>query len=237
MARGSLVAVSYPVDGEFAQVNTSVLDDLAEVAFLDGRPYAEIRDILAQADVLIGWHLSQELPAGALRASPGLRLIQLLSAGADSVDFAAIPERLTLASNVGAYAEPRAEYIMAMALARGPQQRIDRPADLVALLVAVHADRVRAVPVIAVGEHVVVPGPQPLTQRRFRSTASAQAENVTGIWYRSISRHSRQIPTRLPYSMCVSVPISRMSGPYWNEYSPQVSLTPSSLSEYSPPSS
>ena len=68
MARGSLVAVTYPVDGDFVQINTSVLDGLAEVAFLDGCPDAEFRDILRQADVLIGWHLGQELPAGALRA-------------------------------------------------------------------------------------------------------------------------------------------------------------------------
>jgi phosphoglycerate dehydrogenase-like enzyme len=128
MPRGSLVAVSYPVDGEFVQITTSVLDGLAEVAFLDGRPDAEFRDILYRADVLIGWHLSQELPAGILRNSPRLRLIQLLSAGADSVDFAAIPERLVLASNVGAYAEPMAEYVMAMALAlarRLPQRHAD----------------------------------------------------------------------------------------------------------------
>ncbi|HEY1004684.1 MAG TPA: hypothetical protein VGD83_34110, partial [Streptosporangiaceae bacterium] len=128
MARGSLVAVTYPVDGDFVQINTSVLDGLAEVAFLDGRPDAEVRDTLGQADVLIGWHLGQELPAGVLQASPGLRLIQLLSAGADSVDFAAIPERLTLASNVGAYADPMAEYVMAMALAlarRLPQRHAD----------------------------------------------------------------------------------------------------------------
>src|SRR5438034_4517091 len=128
MASGSLVAVSYPVDGEFVQINTGVVDGLAEVAFLDGRPDAEFRDILRQADVLIGWHLSQELPAGVLRASPGLRLIQLLSAGADSVDFAAIPDGLPLASNVGAYAEPMAEYVMAMALAlarRLPQRHAD----------------------------------------------------------------------------------------------------------------
>jgi phosphoglycerate dehydrogenase-like enzyme len=128
MAGGSLVAVSYPVDDEFVQINTGVLDGLADVAFLDGRPDTESRDTLRRADVLIGWHLSQELPVGALRASPGLRLIQLLSAGADSVDFAAIPERLTLASNVGAYAEPMAEYVMAMALAlarRLPQRHAD----------------------------------------------------------------------------------------------------------------
>src|SRR6478672_3664102 len=128
MARGSLVAVSYPVDGEFAQVNTSVLDGLAEIAFLGGSPDAQFRDVLHRADVLIGWHLSQELPAGVLRSSPRLRFIQLLSAGADSVDFAAIPERLMLAGNVGAYAEPMAEYVMAMALAlarRLPQRHAD----------------------------------------------------------------------------------------------------------------
>jgi phosphoglycerate dehydrogenase-like enzyme len=128
MARGALVAVSYPVDGEFVQINTGVLKDLAEVAFLYGRPDTEFRDILCRADALIGWHLSQELPAGIWRDSPRLRFVQLLSAGADSVDFAAIPERLTLASNVGAYAEPMAEYVLAMALAlarRLPQRHAD----------------------------------------------------------------------------------------------------------------
>jgi phosphoglycerate dehydrogenase-like enzyme len=128
MAHGSLVAVSYPADDDFVQINTSVLDGLAEVAFLDGRPEAEFLDILRRADVLLGWHLSQELPPGVLRASPGLKLIQLLSAGADAVDFAAIPEGLMLASNVGAYAEPMAEYVMAMALAlarRLPQRHAD----------------------------------------------------------------------------------------------------------------
>ena len=51
MAGGSLVAVSYPVDDEFVQITTGVLDGVAEVAFLDGRPDAEFRDVLRQADV------------------------------------------------------------------------------------------------------------------------------------------------------------------------------------------
>jgi glycerate dehydrogenase len=128
MARGSLVAVSYPADDEFTQINTSVLGDVADVVFLDGRPEAEFRDVLGRADVLLGWHLSQELPDGTLPDAQNLRLIQLLSAGADSVDFAAIPEHLTLASNVGAYAEPMAEYVLAVTLAlarRLPQRHAD----------------------------------------------------------------------------------------------------------------
>jgi phosphoglycerate dehydrogenase-like enzyme len=127
MAHRSLVAVSYPVDDEFARINTSVLADSAEVLFINGRPENELRKILHAADVLIGWHLSQELPAGIWPDSPRLRFVQLLSAGADAVDFAALPESLILASNVGAYAKPMAEHVMAMTLAlakRLPQQHV-----------------------------------------------------------------------------------------------------------------
>ena len=70
MARGSLVAVTYPVDGDFVQINTSVLDGLAEVAFLDGRPDAEFRDVLRQADVLLGWHLARNCRLASCRPRP-----------------------------------------------------------------------------------------------------------------------------------------------------------------------
>jgi phosphoglycerate dehydrogenase-like enzyme len=125
MATGPLVAVSYPADAEFAQINTHVLDGAARVAFVHGRPDDEVREVLGQADVLLGWHLGEELPAGTLQDSARLRFVQLLSAGADSVDYAALPERLLLAGNVGAYAQPMAEYVMAvtLALARRLPQR------------------------------------------------------------------------------------------------------------------
>jgi glycerate dehydrogenase len=128
MVSGPLVAVSYPADDEFAQINTRVLDGLARVAFLYGRPDDEVREVVGRADVLLGWHLGEELPTGALRDSARLRFVQLLSAGADSVDYAALPERLMLASNVGAYAQPMAEYVMAVTLAlvrRLPQRHAE----------------------------------------------------------------------------------------------------------------
>ena len=117
MAREWLVAVSYPVDDEFTRINTGVLGGLARVVFLDGRPENESREILHEADVLIGWHFGEELPVGAWRDSRRLRFVQLLSAGADALDFRAIPERLMLACNAGAYAAPIAEHVVAMALA------------------------------------------------------------------------------------------------------------------------
>ena len=49
-----------------------------------------------------------------------------LGVRADTVDFAAIPERMAVASNVGAYAKPIAEHVMAMTLAlarRLPQRQ------------------------------------------------------------------------------------------------------------------
>jgi glycerate dehydrogenase len=122
MTREWLVAVSYPADDEFTRINTGVLDGLAKVVFLDGLQEDGRREILRQADVLIGWHLSQELPAGAWQDSPRLRLVQLLSAGADALDFSAIPERPMLACNAGAYAEPIAGHVMAMARAGFPRQ-------------------------------------------------------------------------------------------------------------------
>ena len=112
-----LVAVSYPVDDEFAQINAEVLDRDAAMAFLPRLGEAQRREVLRQAEALIGLHLSRELPAGAWEEVPGLRFVQLLSAGADGTDFAVIPEQVLLASNVGAYAEPIAEHVMAMTLA------------------------------------------------------------------------------------------------------------------------
>ncbi len=116
MAPERLVAVSYPVDGEYTAINTEVLGDVARLSFLDGLPAAEQAAALHQADALIGWRLDRELPAGALASAPKLGFLQLLSAGLDSVDFSAIPPRTAVAGNVGAYAEPIAEHVMAMTL-------------------------------------------------------------------------------------------------------------------------
>ena len=126
MVRERLVAVSYPVDDEFAEINTSVLGADAEVAFASRLGEQERRQAVREADALIGWRLGQELPAGVLEEAPRLEFIQLLPAGADGTDFAAIPERMVLASNVGAYAPPIAEHVMAMTLAlarRLPQRQ------------------------------------------------------------------------------------------------------------------
>jgi phosphoglycerate dehydrogenase-like enzyme len=125
MAQERLVAVSYPVDGEFTSINADVLGDLATLSYTDGMPEDEQADVLRQAEVLIGLRLQHEVPAGTLQSVPGLRFIQLLSAGVDTVDFDAIAPDIMVAGNVGAYAHPIAEHVMAMVLSlakRLPQE-------------------------------------------------------------------------------------------------------------------
>lgn len=125
MAHERLVAVSYPVDGEFTSINADVLGDLATLSYTDGMPEDERAEVLRQAEVLIGLRLQHEVPPGTLQSVPGLRFIQMLSAGVDTVDFGAIAPDIMVAGNVGAYAHPIAEHVMAMVLSlakRLPQE-------------------------------------------------------------------------------------------------------------------
>ena len=115
MSSERLVVVSYPMD--YAALTAEELDGAADIAMLRQAGEADRPALLARADALICWSPSRELPAGALQDAATLRFIQLLSAGADGVDFRAVPERVTLAGNVGAYAAPMAEHVLAMTLA------------------------------------------------------------------------------------------------------------------------
>jgi len=116
MARERLVAVSYPADGEFVRANAEVLADDSEVVYTYELDEAQQAQILGRADALLAWDLSKEVPAGALQASVRLGFVQLLSAGVDAVDFSALPRRLTVASNAGAYAGAVSEHALAMTL-------------------------------------------------------------------------------------------------------------------------
>jgi glycerate dehydrogenase len=70
--------------------------------------------MLTPAEAVITWLPGHELAGADLRR---LRFIQLLTAGADQVDFGQLPPQATVAGNVGAYADPMAEHVVAMTLA------------------------------------------------------------------------------------------------------------------------
>lgn len=94
------------------------LGPIATVSYLPELADGERRAALKSADALLGWFIGGELRAPAeleLLGSAGL--LQLLSAGVDRVPVDQLPPGLPIASNAGAYADPMAEHVLAMALA------------------------------------------------------------------------------------------------------------------------
>ena len=100
------------------------LDGVAKVTYLsetEGRR----GEALASADAFLAWVLGAELGPDELAQLGSGSLIQLMSAGVDRVPFEQIPDGVAVASNAGAYAEPMAEHVLALALAlakRLPQE-------------------------------------------------------------------------------------------------------------------
>src|SRR5262249_49188706 len=116
MSEERLVAVSYPVDEEFARVNSDVLAGVAKVICIHELDDAHRMQALRDAEALLAWDLAQEIPVRGLQEAARLRFLQLLSAGVDGVDFSSLPEPLLVASNAGAYAGPMSEHVVAMVL-------------------------------------------------------------------------------------------------------------------------
>ena len=116
MTQERLVAVSYPVDEEFARINAEVLAGDTTVVNTYELNDTQRRNALRGAEAVLAWEPSGEIPADALSEAPRLRLVQLLSAGVDGLDFSLIPGRLMLASNAGAYSGAVSEHAVAMVL-------------------------------------------------------------------------------------------------------------------------
>ena len=93
------------------------LRGIASVTFLDTVAEGARKQALMDADALLTWNLPKELGAGEFSLLNNVRLIQLLTAGADHLPYAELPAHITIAGNVGAYAEPMAEHVLAMTLA------------------------------------------------------------------------------------------------------------------------
>lgn len=125
MTRKRLVAVSYPADDDYARINSEVLGNDANLVATFGLADEQRADAIRRADAVVAWEPHKEIPPGVLATTPRPEFLQLLSAGVDAVDFAALPADLLVAGNAGAYAGPMAEYVLAMtlSLAKGLPQR------------------------------------------------------------------------------------------------------------------
>jgi phosphoglycerate dehydrogenase-like enzyme len=117
--------LTFHADDEQRRELDGILRPFGGIAFLeDAGADPDVRAaLLRPAEALITWEPGTELSPDDVRALTGVRFIQLLSAGADNIDFGALPQQATVAGNVGAYADPMAEHVLAMALALAKRLR------------------------------------------------------------------------------------------------------------------
>jgi phosphoglycerate dehydrogenase-like enzyme len=100
-----------------ADARQAIERELREVRYLTELAAGSRADAIASARAVLSWGPSREFNPGELeQLGPG-GLLQLLSAGVNHVPFERIPAEVTIASNAGAYSEPIAEHVLAMALA------------------------------------------------------------------------------------------------------------------------
>jgi glycerate dehydrogenase len=111
------IVVTYSVGDKRRSQLKDLLGREARLSFLADMPAGLREQTLIDADVLLSWNLPKEL----LPAGPSLlrkvKMIQLLSAGADHLPFSELRSDIVIASNIGAYADPMSEHVLAMALA------------------------------------------------------------------------------------------------------------------------
>lgn len=123
-----VVAVTFRATEDQRAAIEDVLSPLADVELVADLEPGARDDALRRAGALLSWGVGRELPQEQSDAIASVRLVQLLSAGADSIPYDRLPASAVVASNVGAYAEPMGEHVLAMALAllkRLPQKHAE----------------------------------------------------------------------------------------------------------------
>jgi phosphoglycerate dehydrogenase-like enzyme len=120
MAKPHLI-VSYEPGGKQREFLRDHLEAVAGLTFIRDVAPEDREEALATADLLLAWNLPKELHTEEYALMRSLRFIQLLSAGANHVPFQLVPDEIVIASNVGAFAEPMAEHVLAMVLALSKQ--------------------------------------------------------------------------------------------------------------------
>jgi phosphoglycerate dehydrogenase-like enzyme len=114
---GLHLVVTYTIGESKRALLKEIFSKEARLSFLADMPSGLREQTLVGANVLLSWNLPKELGPSELGLLTNVRMIQLLSAGADHVPFTWLPPGIVIASNVGAYADPMAEHVLAMTLA------------------------------------------------------------------------------------------------------------------------
>ncbi len=111
------IIVSYAPDEDIKMIFHEVLGELADIDFLPEKNETDRKKLLESADVMVALSFSKkEIDPREISRLQNIRLIQLVYAGADNIPFDLIPEDIILAANLGAFAEPLAEHVLALVL-------------------------------------------------------------------------------------------------------------------------
>ena len=113
--------VTYDPGSDVRRLLTEYLAEVSELGFVKDLDAARREEALADAEILLSWNPPKEIADQEYRLFQNLRFVQLVAAGANHVPYALIPDQVVIASNVGAFADPMAEHVLAMVLALGKQ--------------------------------------------------------------------------------------------------------------------
>jgi glycerate dehydrogenase len=122
------VVVTFEAQADLRSAIEAGLGKAGTVRYLQDVASPDRAAAVRSAGAALCWNPERELGSEGLAALADVRLLQLMSAGANHLPFELIPRHVTIASNVGAFAEPMAEHVLAMALAlakRLPQKHAE----------------------------------------------------------------------------------------------------------------
>ena len=116
MDKPNIVVTFHPTQGQQAFL-TELLGESVTLTFLTELDPGQREQALEEATILLAWNFPREVQPMEYALLRRVLFIQLLSAGADHMPFADLPQRIIVAGNPGAYAAPMAEHVLAMTLA------------------------------------------------------------------------------------------------------------------------
>ena len=112
------IIVIYQPGAEEKDIYREVLENLAQVYYLKEESESNRSRLLKAAEIVVALSFSQkEIHSEEIPLLQNTRFIQLIYAGADNIPFEHIPAGIILAGNVGAFAAPLAEHVLALTLA------------------------------------------------------------------------------------------------------------------------